>query len=180
MPTRIPLSVLSGHCPIDELPDELDLSELADEMVQLWIKSVERLDEGSAVEHAATIVLRADGSLKLINEVAGSLFNVIPSFTVAAPNTFLGIFHTHPRIDGLLPMPFSDADYVSAIQLHEKLSLLYSDEIVFALVRTAVTAEHVNFYTVRSEFRSFLRGIDEQSELFLGAIGESNKWLAAK
>jgi len=144
------------------------------------MKSVERLDEGRAVEHAATIVLRADGSLKLINEVAGSLFNVIPNFAVAEPNTFLGTFHTHPRIDGLLPMSFSDADFVSVIQLHEKLSLLYSDEIVFALARTAATADHVNFYTVRSEFRSFLRGIDEQSELFLGAIWESNKWLAAK
>jgi len=180
MPTRIPLPILSGHCPIDELPDELDLSELADEMERLWIKSVERLDEGRAVEHAATIVLRADGSLKLINEVAGSLFNVIPNFAVAAPNTFLGTFHTHPRIDGLLPMPFSDTDFVSAIQLRERLSLLYSDEIVFALVRTKTTANYVVVQELENEFDTFVIDPDMEARFLPTAVWAANKWLANK
>jgi len=177
MPSRVPLPVLSGHCPIDELPDQLDLSELAGEMERLWMKSVERLDEGRAVEHAATIVLRADGSLKLINEVAGSLFNVLPNFAVAAPNTFLGTFHTHPRIDGLLPMPFSDTDFVSTIQLREKLSLLYSDEIVFALVRTLSTSDDVDVFEIHGEFLSFF---GTRTELQPDAVWEANKALAVR
>jgi len=180
MPTRIPLQVLSGHCPIDELPDELDLSELADEMERLWMKSVERLDEGSAVEHAATIVRRADGSLKLIGEVTGSAFEVMPNFTVAAPNIFVGTFHTHPRTDGLLPMPFSYTDFVSAIQLRERLSVLYSDQLVFALVRTAMTPDHADPFTMENEFRAFLHGVNERSEFFLDTIWEFSKWFAEK
>jgi hypothetical protein len=142
MPSRIPLQVLSGNSPMDELPDELDLSELADDMERLWAKSIARLGEGIVVEHAATIVMQTDGSLKLINEVAGDLFAVLPNFVVPALDILVGTFHTHPRIDGLLPMPFSHNDFVSAVQLHEKLSVLYSDEIVFALVRTTFTAEY--------------------------------------
>jgi hypothetical protein len=46
MPSSISLNVLSGNSSFDELPDELDLSELADDMEQLWGKSIARLSEG--------------------------------------------------------------------------------------------------------------------------------------
>jgi hypothetical protein len=138
------------------------------------------LDEGIVAEHAATIVMQPDGSLKLINEVAGDSFNVLPNFAIAAPDVFVGTFHTHPRTDGLLPMPFSATDFVSAIQLRERLSVLYSDQIVFALVRTAITADNADSITVDSEFRAFLRNINKQSEVFIEAVWEANKWLAKK
>ncbi len=132
------------------------------------------------MEHAATIVLRADGSLKLINDVAGSLFNVVPNFTVAAPNIFLGTFHTHPRTDGLLPMPFSDTDFISTIQLRENLSLLYSDEIVFALVRTTTTANYVVVYELESEFDLFVVNPNTEAKFLPNAVWAANKWLAKK
>jgi hypothetical protein len=180
MPSQIPLHVLSGNSPLDELPDELGLSELAEDMERLWAKSIARLSEGIVVEHAATIVMQADGSLKLINEVAGLPNFVVPNFIVAASQTFIGTFHTHRRIDDLLPMPFSATDFVSAIQLCERLSVLCSDQLVFALVRTAITADYADAITAGSEFGSFLRNVDEQSELFLDAVWEANKWLAQK
>jgi hypothetical protein len=181
MPSRVPLQVLSGHCPIDELPDELDLSEFADDMERLWAKSIARLDEGVVMEHAATIVMRPDGSLKLVHEVVGSSLNVMPNFTIAAPNMFIGTFHTHPRTDGLLPMPFSATDFVSAIQLRERLSVLYSDQIAFALVRTASIAAHADPIAVENEFNFFAIDIDAQDrDLLLDAIWAANKWLAEK
>jgi len=177
MPSRVPLQVLSGHCPIDELPDELDLSELADEMERLWIKSIERLDEGIVVEYAATIVKRADGFLKLINAVSGNSTNVLPDWATTEPDAFIGTFHTHPRTDDLLPMPFSDTDFVSAIQLRERLSLLYSDEIVFALVRTLSTSDDVDLFEIRGEFLSFF---GTRAELQPDAVWEANKSLAVR
>jgi hypothetical protein len=180
MPSQIPLHVLSGNSPLDELPDELDLSELADDMERLWAKSTARLSEGIVVEHAATIVRQADGSLKLINEVAGLPNFVVPNFIVAASQTFIGTFHTHPRTDGLLPMPFSDTDFVSAIQLREKLSVLYSDDIVFALVRTTSTSDHVDPFEIRGEFLAFWMGLDTQAKFQLNAVWEANKACAVK
>jgi hypothetical protein len=180
MPSRIPLQVLSGNSPMDELPDELDLSELADDMERLWAKSIARLGEGIVVEHAATIVMQADGSLKLINEVAGDSLNVLPNFAIAAPDIFVGTFHTHPRTDGLLPMPFSYTDFASAIQLDEKLSVLYSDEIVFALVRTTFTTEYVDLNEIATEFYSFLAEVDPQTEFLPNAVWAANKWFAEK
>lgn len=180
MPSSIPLHVLSGNSLFDEMPDELDLSELADDMERLWAKSIARLDEGIVVEHAATIVMQTEGSLKLINEVAGDSFNVLPSFVVTAPNTFIGTFHTHPRTDGLLPMPFSYTDFMSAIQLRERLSVLYSDQIVFALVRTILTAEYVDLNEIATEFYSFLSEVDPQTEFLPNAVWAANKWFAEK
>jgi hypothetical protein len=77
-------------------------------------------------------------------------------------------------------MPFSATDFVSAIQLRERLSVLYSDQLVFVLVRTAITIDHADSITAGSEFGSFLRDVDEQSEFFLDAVWEANKWLAQK
>lgn len=180
MLSRIPLNVLSGNSLFDELPHELDLSEVTDDMERLWAKSIARLGEGIVVEHAATIVMQADGSLQLINEVAGDSFNALPNFVIAAHYIFVGTFHTHPRTDGLLPMPFSYTDFVSAIQLHEKVSVLYSDDIVFALVRTKFTAEYVDLNEIATEFYSFLTEVDPQTEFLPNAVWAANKWLAEK
>lgn len=145
------------------------------------MKSVERLDEGQAMEHAATIVRRADGSLDLINEVFGSANFVQPDLTVTAAQKFIGTFHTHPRTDGILPMPFSHADFVTAIQWQEKLSVLYSDQIAFALVRTINTVAYADPNAVENEFNLFAVGIDAQDrDLLLDAIWAANKWLAQK
>jgi hypothetical protein len=176
MPSRVPLRVLSGNSPMDELPEVLDLSELADDMERLWAKSIARLDEGIVIEYAATIVIRTDGSLKLSNEVAGNSANVLPQWAVADPGTF----HTHPRIDGLLPMPFSDTDFVSALQLREKLSVLYSDDIVFALASALSTSDNVDLFEIRREFLSFWTGLDTQAKFLPNVVWEANKVFAAR
>ncbi|MCI0699212.1 hypothetical protein L0337_45325 [candidate division KSB1 bacterium] len=48
MPSRIPLQVLSVNSPMDELPGELDLSDLVGDMKRLWTKSIARLSEGTS------------------------------------------------------------------------------------------------------------------------------------
>jgi len=171
MSSLVPSTVLSGNCSIDDLPDQLDLSELADDMERLWEKSMARLNEGIIFEHAATIVVQADGSLKLINEVAGSPNFVKPNLAVTASQIFIGTFHTHPRVDGLLPMPFSYVDFVTAIQWREKLSILYSDQIAFALIRTLSTVDTVDPITVKNEFDAFAESIDAKDrDLLMDAI----------
>jgi len=180
MPSRVPVQVLSGNCPIDDLPDLLDLSELAEGMERLWMKSVARLDEGIVAEYAATLVKQADGSLKLINEISGDSTNVVPDWATTEPGTFIGTFQTHPRTDEFLPMPFSDTDFVSAIQLREKLSLLYSDDVVCALVRTAATVDYINIYEIKNEFLSFVMTPDMEARFLPNAVWAANKWLARK
>jgi len=174
MQSRVPLTILSGNCSRDDLPDQLDLSELADDMERLWEKSIERLSEGIVAEYAATIVMLANGSLKLVNEVVGNQTNVVPKWAVAG---FVGTFHTHPRTDDHLPMPFSDTDFVSAIQIHEKLSVLYSDDIAFALVRTRSTSDYVDPFGIREEFVSFF-GV--HTKFKPDAVWEANKALAIR
>lgn len=174
MPSHVPAPVLSGNCSLDALPDQLDLSELADDMERLWEKSIERLSEGIVAEYAATIVMLANGSLKLVNEVVGSPSNVLPNWTVPG---FVGTFHTHPRTDDHLPMPFSDTDFVSAIQIREKLSVLYSDDIVFALVCTRSTSDYVDPFGRREEFLSFF-GVHTRFKP--DTVWEANKALAMR
>jgi len=144
------------------------------------MKSVVHLDEGIVTEYAATIVRQADGSLKLINEVSGNSTNVVPDWAATEPDAFIGTFHTHPRTDGFLPMPFSDTDFVSAIQLREKLSLLYSDDIVCALVRTVATLDYVNIYAIKNEFLSIVMDPDMEARFLPNAVWAANKWLAKK
>jgi hypothetical protein len=119
----------------------------------------------------------SDGSLKLVNEVVGSPSNVVPNWAVAG---FVGTFHTHPRTDGFLPMPFSHADFVSAIKLREKLSLLYSDELVFALACTTTTTNDVNLYEIQNEFLAVVMDPALRAGFLPTAVWTANKWLAEK
>ena len=118
-----------------------------------------------------------DGSLKLVNEVTGSSSHVLPNWAVPG---FVGTFHTHPRTDVFLPMPFSHAEFVPAIQLRERLSLLYSDELVFALVRTTTTADDVNIHEIQNEFLAFVRDPDLRAKFLPTTVWAANKWLAEK
>jgi hypothetical protein len=77
-------------------------------------------------------------------------------------------------------MPFSDTDFVSAIQLRENLSVLYSDDIVFALVRTLSTSAHVDPYEIRGEFLAFWMGLDTQAKFQPKVVWEANKASAVK
>jgi hypothetical protein len=124
----------------EDLPDAFDLAELEADIADLWQRSIARLAEGHVEEWAALLVQDETGALRLFHPVVGSARSVTPDLSLPPGCTFVGTFHTHPRTDGVLPMPFSPADCVSAARDGEILSLLYSGDRLMALVRTSATA----------------------------------------
>jgi hypothetical protein len=126
------------------LPDEIDLSALTEMICDLWQRSVAQWEEGVVEEWAALLVRDETGALRMMNPVVGTEFAALPDYGLPVGTEFVGTFHTHPRTDGLVPMPFSPTDYVSAIELQESVSLLVSDGLVMALVRTTATAIEVD------------------------------------
>lgn len=174
MNSRVSLEILSGAIRSHELPQTLDLSELAAGMEELWKKSIAGLAKGVVREYAATIVLDKKCRLKLVNKVRGLAYDVEPNLQVRKGMTFIGTFHTHPRTDEHLPMPFSESDFVCAIRYGERLSVLRSAETVWALVRTAETVADVNQLELRDQFFATREEMFSRAGSILEAIREAN------
>jgi len=155
-------ALFSGALESGQLPQKLDLADLHEGMDKLWQQSIAHLENGVVLEYAATIVLTAEDTLKFINEVRGDSSEVTPDLNVSARETFVGTFHTHPRVDGLVPMPFSPSDFVSAVLLRENISVMRSEETVLALVRTQRTVASIDAEEAQREFYEVF-----QSEVFL-------------
>jgi len=136
--------LVAGQLEPGELPDELELSALTGMILDLWQRSVARMAEGRVEEWAALLVRDETGALRLLNPVVGTEFKAMPDYDLPPGMEWMGTFHTHPRTDGLVPMPFSPTDYVSAIALQEKVSLLCSAGLLMALIRTMETATEVD------------------------------------
>jgi hypothetical protein len=166
--------LLAGQLEPEELPEEIDLSELDEVIVDLWARSVARAEEGVVEEWAATIVRDELGRLRLINPVsAGEEFAVLPDSTSPPGLEFIGTFHTHPRMDGHQHIPFSDTDVISAVELDENLSLVFSYGLLAALVRTTRTTTSVDHAAVRAMFEWAIQRAEAQGATFLGAA-----WIA--
>jgi hypothetical protein len=146
--------LLAGQLEPEELPNEIGLSALTEMILDLWRCSVAREAEGGVEEWAALLVRDETGALRLMNPVAGTELQALPDYELPPGTEFVGTFHTHPRTDGLAPMPFSAQDYVSAVQLGENLSLLYSHGLLFCLVRTTTTAEEIDPDEAKALFAS--------------------------
>lgn len=136
--------LLAGQLEPGELPDEIDWSELMEAIRDLWQRSVARMAEGVVEEWTALLVRDETGALRLLNPVVGTEFEAMPDYDLPPGMEWVGTFHTHPRTDGLMPMPFSPTDYVSAIALQENVSLLCSAGLLMALVRTTETLTEVD------------------------------------
>jgi len=128
----------------EDLPDSFDLAELEVDIADLWQRGIARLSEGHVEEWAALLVQDETGALRFLHPVVGSAAAVTVDLSLPLGCTFVGTFHTHPRTDGILPMPFSPADFVSAARDGEILSLLYSGDYLMVLVRTSVTVEVID------------------------------------
>jgi len=120
-----------------ELPKELDLSDIQDEMERLWQSTArDRLRR----ERGACIVLDQD-KLNLEHKVVGkSPQEVTPMHRVGDHDDHLGFFHTHSLYpDGKEQVGFSEKDFAGALEDDERLSVVRSGNLVFALVRTERT-----------------------------------------
>jgi hypothetical protein len=142
-------------------------------MKRLWQQSVRDIATGVVVEHAATLVQRADGKVDLDYVVAGIANAVTPVYTVSTDATCIGTYHTHPYAEGLTGMAFSDTDIASAIGFEEWISLVQSGDDVFAPIRTEKTEDSVVPSVLETDFDQFLN-----AALRVGALEREALWAA--
>jgi hypothetical protein len=150
--TKKEVALYKGKLKSSELPEKVDLAEVTSEMDGLWEKSVLNIKGGEVKEHAATLVLDSNGSLRMDNVVEGGPSSVIPDRDVGADKTLVGTFHTHPYPDGRTGMAFSGTDIAYALINGDTLPLVQSGQDVFGLVRTEKTPALVNWADLEAEF----------------------------
>ena len=127
--------IREGRLSNDELPEELDLSDLIVYMEVLW-----RRTEADGREHGACIVVAPRGQLRSSHEVVGAQYGINPMHDDPAwmdlfPD-HLGFFHTHPLYpNGESQMGFSHLDFEGVWEENERLSIVRSGSRVFALVQ---------------------------------------------
>jgi proteasome lid subunit RPN8/RPN11 len=146
-----------GQCKSQELPAQIDLTDISDTVNALWKKSICYIERVQVVEYAATIVLNLEGRLCLRNIVSGDSTSVNPTLAVSAGEIFVGTFHTHPYESGLTGMAFSGADIASAINANEAISVVQSGDVLFALVRTEKTSPSADLSAFGTGRRNIVR-----------------------
>jgi hypothetical protein len=161
----------------EDLPDSFDLAELEADVADLWQRSIARLSEGHVEEWAALLVQDETGALRLLHPIVGSDAAVTVDMSLLPGCTFVGTFHTHPRTDGVLPMPFSPADFVSAARDGEILSLLYSGDHLMVLVRTSATAAVINRAEAKVLYRSTFRATLSRTNSYRRAAWQATRVL---
>lgn len=114
-------------------------------------------------ERAGTFVLDIDGNLQLVNIEIGSATGVNTNLDVSEDETFVGTFHTHPRplLLGQINRGFSNSDILTAINDREKLSMIQTEDDVFALVRTGKTPSSVSKRTFYMEFDELMNQYEQ-------------------
>jgi len=173
---RPPIRLLRGELTSAELPERIDLGELNAAMNELWERSIRDIDRGRVVECGGTLVLSQEGTLELINPVAGDADGISLSHSAPSDMFFVGTFHTHPYEDGRTGMAFSGADMAMAINHGSILTLVQSGEWVFGLVRTEKTPERVDWFQLNDEmaqlYESYLEhpGLSSAEALFLANL----------
>jgi len=143
-------SVCLGKCKSRDLPAKLNLTGITPEMNRLWEASIREIKSGVVREHAALLVWER-ARLRLTNIVEGTDDEVEPSYQLAERQQFVGTFHTHPYVTGWLGIPFSEADIASMLVQKENLAILHSGTHIFALTRTEMTPEFVEWQVVVNE-----------------------------
>jgi hypothetical protein len=126
---------------------------------RLWEASIRDIELGVVREHAALLVWER-GNLRLTNIVEGTDDEVEPSYQLAVGQQFVGTFHTHPYVTGMMGMAFSGADIASALADGENLSIVHSGNQISGLARTELTPKFVDTETIENSasasFRSFI------------------------
>jgi len=139
---------VNGRCPSRKLPATLELTGMRRSMRRLWNASIQHIESGVVLEHAATLVCDAEGKVELVHPVSGTPDEVVPNYDSDAGEIFIGTFHTHPYENGLTGMAFSGEDIASAINEAEWISLVQSGNDIFALIRTDKTVSQIDSYVV--------------------------------
>ena len=150
--TKKEMAFYKGKLKSSELPERIDLAEVTTEVNGLWEKSVLNIKGGGVREHATTLVLDSNGSLRMDNVVEGGPNSVIPDRDVGADKTLVGTFHTHPYPDGTTGMAFSGTDIAYAVNNGDTMTLVQSGQDVFGLVRTEKTPASVRRASLEAEF----------------------------
>ena len=153
-------SICLGKCKSRDLPTRLNLSEIALEMNRLWEASIREIESGAVREHAALLVWERE-KLRLANIVEGVDDEVEPNYQLQEGEQFVGTFHTHPYVNGMMGIAFSGSDIASALADRENLSILHSGNQISTLVRTELTPEFVDTETIENKarelFKTFIR-----------------------
>jgi len=101
--------------------------------------------------------------LQLVNIEIGNATGVNTNLDVSEYETFVGTFHTHPRplLVGQINRGFSNSDMLTAINDGEKLSVIQTEDDVFALVRTEKTPSSVSRRTFYMEFDELMNQYEQ-------------------
>ena len=131
------VDVLKHVHPSDQLPDEIDLSEIETELDRLWRETLP-----NGLEHGCCMELNADSTLSLTHEVVGSS-DAITRLCHNVDNdhkNYKGFIHTHPlHKDGSEDVGFSYQDFAVTLEDGDQMAIVICDQFVYALVRNQAT-----------------------------------------
>ena len=167
------LQLFLGRLMSSELPKSIKLTEIYDNMSNLWERSIAQLSSGIVTEWGATLVV-AKEMLLFKNIVSGANSRVATSAKVETSETFVGTFHTHPYEDSTTGVAFSGADIASAINNRENISLVQSGHKIFMIVRTEYTPHNVDIFSVEVAFQAMVFNAMALGKSFVDAVFLAN------
>ncbi|MBM3240100.1 hypothetical protein FJZ31_27765 [Candidatus Poribacteria bacterium] len=170
------LQLFLGRLTSSELPKSIKLTEIYDNMSDLWERSIAQLRSGIVTEWGATLVI-AKEMLAFKNIVSGTDSRVATFIEVESSETFVGTFHTHPYEDSTTGVAFSGADIASAINNRENISLVQSGHKIFMLLRTEYTSRNVDAFNVELAFQAMVFNAMTLGKSFIDAVFLANRRL---
>ncbi len=121
---------------------------------------------GKSQEQAGTLVRAADGTIQVVNEVSGSSGSVTPDRAVAASDTIVGTFHTHPydaSEGGHRGVSFSGGDIAYAKHFEEPVYVDAGDKQFMIMPTLATTATPAEINAEWNTEYTRLRQVEKQS-----------------
>jgi hypothetical protein len=116
---------------------------------KLWGDS---FPDGKSQEHGGTLVQDKNGNVTVVNKGSGTSGTFSPNRTVAAGQTIIGIFHTHPYDEsegGATGVSFSGADIAIAANQREP-SYVQSGDTQFMVMPTEETPKSIDYSKVNA------------------------------
>lgn len=122
----------------DELPDEIDISDIEDRINRLWHRTILH-----SVEHGCCIVMEEHLTVSLIHEAVGWNDGISPLCDVDEDHeNYKGFIHTHTLdADGNEDVGFSYRDFRATLADGDHVAIVICGDSVYALVRNQETRE---------------------------------------
>jgi len=140
-------TICLGQCTSNNLPDQLDLSNIAAEMNRLWRRSIREIRRGIVTEYGAVLVWQHN-KLRLTQVTQGTENAIALKPRAVRGQKIVGTFHTHPYKEGWLGITFSGEDFASVINTHENVSVVHSGSRIAVLVCNDKSSRLVNGYDI--------------------------------